>query len=312
MRKIHGIAVLTSLLCLLPAMTLFAEAPSGTPRRIAILDIRSDGCDASLARFASERLSEKVYGTGKFTLVEREQMEVILKEQGFQQSGCTEVECAVKVGKLLSVDKMILGSLGCVDGYNLSVRMIDVESGVVDAHFSAVAREKKNLDSAAGELARKMVERYYGGGPSSLGYYMRGAVPGWSQIYAGHEVKGYSLMGAFVFSGMFMGYALYDFRQKRAEYEDLGPGTSQSVFDEKYNASEKALATARVAMGIFATVYIVHLVDMVLFSRPSVMYGTRPGVDMGDGMRVAGSFQWYDIPGSNREHRLSLHCEKRF
>lgn len=302
---------MTFLLCVMLAGTLSAESVAGAPRRIALLDVRPDGCDASLARFSFERLSEKFYATGKFTLVEREQMELILKEQGFQQSGCTEVECAVKVGRLLSVDKMVLGSLACMDGYSLSARVIDVESGIVDAHFSAVAREKNGLDAAAGALVRKIVDRYYGGGPSSLGYYARGAVPGWSQAYAGHEVKGYSLMGAIVATGVFMGYALYDFRRKRAAYEDLGPGTPQSEFDDTYDESGKALTTARVAVGLFAAVYVVHVIDMLLFSRPSVMYGTRPGAVMGD-IRVAGLLERRELHGSTGERLLSLHCEKRF
>ena len=312
MRKLSAIAMLAFVLGLFSGAGIFAENTPTAPRRIAILDVRPHGCDASLARFSSDRLSEKVYATGKFMLVEREQMDIILKEQGFQQSGCTEVECAVKVGRLLSVDKMVIGSLGCVDGYTLSIRIIDVETGTVDAHFSAIAREKRNLDAAAGELARKMVDRYYGGGPSSLGYYARGIVPGWSQAYAGHEVKGSSLMGAFVATGVFMGYALYDFRQKRSEYEDLGPGTPQSTFDDRYDESEKALATARIAIGLFAAVYVVHVVDMLLFSRPSVMYGERPGMGIGDGVRVAGVCERRAFHGNNGEHLLSLHCEKRF
>ena len=50
--------------------------------------------------------------TGLFTVGERGEMDSILKEQGFQASGCTDIECAVKIGKLLSANKMLVGEIG--------------------------------------------------------------------------------------------------------------------------------------------------------------------------------------------------------
>ena len=242
--------------------------------RIAILDFKSEGAKSSLAQFAVTSLSEKLYSSGKFILVERSQLELILKEQGLQHAGCVDTSCAVRLGRILSVNKMLMGTVNRLDAYNLSVKSIDVETGVVDALFSAKATKETDLDKAVGVVSRKIYERYYGGGPTSAGYYLRGAVPGWAQVYSGHEVKGYTLLGAFVFSGIFMGYALYDFTNKRAEYEDLGKGTSQEEFDRKYDASEKALLTARISVGIFAAVYVLHVFDMLLFSRPTVVLGT--------------------------------------
>ena len=60
-------------------------------------------------------------------------MESILTEQGFQMSGCTSTECAVEAGKLLGVQKMIGGSVGKLGSlYNLSIRIIDVETGRIE------------------------------------------------------------------------------------------------------------------------------------------------------------------------------------
>ncbi len=287
-------------------------APKDERIRIALLDLRAGAAESSLAQFAGARLSEKLYASGKFTLVERSQLELILKEQGLQHTGCADNSCAVQLGRILSVSKILMGSLDRVDSYTLSIKSIDVESGVVDGHFSSRADLGKDLDRAAGEIARKVYERYHGGGPSSAGYYLRGAVPGWSQVYSGHEVKGYSLMGAFVFSGIFMGYSLYDFKNKRAEYEDLGQGTSQSTFDRKYEASEKALTVARVSVGIFAAVYVLHVFDMLLFSRPTVVLGSNPGkIDTGPGMSLHCYYARDNVyPGAD-DARLMVGLEKR-
>jgi hypothetical protein len=59
-------------------------------------------------------------------------MAVILKEQGFQKSGCTSTECAVEIGRLLNVQKIVAGRVGKIGPvYSVSIRLIDVESGEI-------------------------------------------------------------------------------------------------------------------------------------------------------------------------------------
>ena len=51
----------------------------------------------------TDRLQSEMVNTNAIIMVERNQMEEILNEQGFQQSGCTSAECAAEVGALLGV-----------------------------------------------------------------------------------------------------------------------------------------------------------------------------------------------------------------
>ena len=44
------------------------------------------------------------YSIRNIKVIEREMMEEIIKEQGFQQSGCSTDECMVEVGKLIGVE----------------------------------------------------------------------------------------------------------------------------------------------------------------------------------------------------------------
>ena len=63
-------------------------------------------------------------------MVERNQMEEILNEQGFQQSGCTSAECAAEVGALLGVQNMVSGSFGLLGNtYTIDAKMFSVETG---------------------------------------------------------------------------------------------------------------------------------------------------------------------------------------
>lgn len=111
-----------------------APAPSGKSSSgkelIAVLDLDAVGSSKTEASAMSDRLREELLKTGKYTLVDRQQMEAVLGEQAFQQAGCTSAECAVKVGKVLGARKLVTGRVTKIDDQHwlLSANIIDVET----------------------------------------------------------------------------------------------------------------------------------------------------------------------------------------
>ena len=100
---------------------------------VAILDLEGRGISALEAATLTDRLRSEMVTVGAFVVVERGQMEMLLEEQGFQQTGCTSAECAVEVGKLLGVQKMITGSIGKLgELYTVDARMFDVQTGEIE------------------------------------------------------------------------------------------------------------------------------------------------------------------------------------
>jgi TolB-like protein len=82
------------------------------------------------------RLSSMLVKTNVFIVLERGKMEQILQEQGFQQSGCTTTECAVEVGKMLNVQKMVSGSFGKVGStYTIDLSLVDVQTAQIEKSF---------------------------------------------------------------------------------------------------------------------------------------------------------------------------------
>ncbi len=70
---------------------------------VAVLDFEGIGVSEDETRALSGRFANEFMGlsSGRYVIVERQQMGEILKEQGFQQSGCVSSECAVEVGAAL-------------------------------------------------------------------------------------------------------------------------------------------------------------------------------------------------------------------
>jgi len=99
---------------------------------IAVIDFDARGISADEVATLTDRFRDELTKTNKYTVIERGKMEEVLKEQGFQQSGCASDECVVEVGQLIGVQQMVGGSIGKVgDVFTLSVRIIDVESGTI-------------------------------------------------------------------------------------------------------------------------------------------------------------------------------------
>ena len=79
----------------------------------------------------TNRFETELMKTDSFTVLERRNMDAILQEQGFQQTGaCSSSECQVKVGQLLGVDRIITGEVSKVgDIVSMNLKMVDVEKG---------------------------------------------------------------------------------------------------------------------------------------------------------------------------------------
>jgi len=112
---------------------IFSIITAQTQENIAVNRLVSSGISKSEAFTLTEVLRSELGKTGKYTVLERGQMEEILKEQGFQQSGaCDDQACAIEMGKLLSVQYIILGSIGQVGKtYNFNIRLVSVGTGEV-------------------------------------------------------------------------------------------------------------------------------------------------------------------------------------
>lgn len=127
--------MLRYLLLLLFLMTCSAAANTNA----AVLAFSpGGGIDSAEANIIAERFQAELLNTGKYKVLDRQQMDAILREQGFQQSGaCTGGDCSVQIGQLLGVDKIFTGSVSKIGSlYTLNVRRIDVTTGQVEAQFA--------------------------------------------------------------------------------------------------------------------------------------------------------------------------------
>lgn len=241
---------------------------------IAVLDLQPKGVSRIIANAVSDILRSEMIKTGMFTVLERAQMNEIMKEQGLQMTGCTDSACAVKVGKLLSAKKMLMGEINRVGkAYIITVRIVDVEKGVSEFAANEKALSEDVLDKASVNITRKLAANIIEGHEelfitkkSAMGYYMRSIVPGWGQFYVDRPVKGLVFSGVFVLSVAFAYYAYTDYQDKDDAYHELSLGSSE--FDKKYDEYEKAGNLYNYSVGLVLLVYALHWADVLFLTKP--------------------------------------------
>ena len=125
----HVASLLAGWLLLVAAWALPLQAAE-EKTLIAVLDLEGVKADEAETFALTERLREEMLRSGRFVLVDRSQMDAVLNEQALQQSGCTEQECAVQVGQILGVRRIVAGKVIKVSDtvWLVSGIMVDVES----------------------------------------------------------------------------------------------------------------------------------------------------------------------------------------
>jgi TolB-like protein len=134
---------------------------------VAVFPLVAQGMDNSSASILTDALSDELLKSGKVRVMERTQMETILREQGFQKTGsCDQNECAVEMGKVLGIERIVVGTAGRLgESHTISVRAVDVASGEVLASDRRVIQGSidKLLTEELPPLARSLANRLAGG-----------------------------------------------------------------------------------------------------------------------------------------------------
>jgi len=99
---------------------------------IAVASLTPQNLPGGDAAVVADMLRAELVKSHAFTVLERAQIEKVMAEQALQQTGCTESDCAVRLGKLLNVKRIIVGSFGKLMGsYVLTIQAVNVETGEV-------------------------------------------------------------------------------------------------------------------------------------------------------------------------------------
>lgn len=100
----------------------------GSPK-LVVYDLEASAQYKPAALIITEALREEIYQLKRFTIVNRENLEQILKEMALQQTGLIDEKEAVRTGKGLAASQVVTGRIGLLGKtFVLQAKRIDVES----------------------------------------------------------------------------------------------------------------------------------------------------------------------------------------
>lgn len=114
-REVSAVAVAFALLLLCTG-----AAGAEEKIRVAVVDFNTDALHSNwrygwhwsnLARAAADNLANQLVQTGEFRVIERQQLDKVLAEQNLGESGRVDPSTAARLGKILGVQLVIIGSV---------------------------------------------------------------------------------------------------------------------------------------------------------------------------------------------------------
>jgi hypothetical protein len=125
---------------------------------LAVAEFEARNVSQMDALAISDFLRTELVKSGMFKVLDRSNMDKILEEQAFQTTGCTTQECAVKMGKILNVQKIVIGILTkLMDVYFITASVVNVQTGEIELSERIKSPTAGGLADASEELGRILV-----------------------------------------------------------------------------------------------------------------------------------------------------------
>jgi tetratricopeptide (TPR) repeat protein len=135
--------------------------------RIAIFDLQyHHGIESYEAEQISEIIRTQIIITDAFKVLEKSQVDKLMKETGFQFAGLVDESTIVEFGKASDIKFLITGAMGRLfDRISITARLVSTETGENLFSEELLTNEVsifRDLDRFAKKIANKMVELTYG------------------------------------------------------------------------------------------------------------------------------------------------------
>lgn len=141
------------LLNLFFTVKVFAEQAKSSKKRIAMLSISAHNTSKSAARVIRNNLEIYLFKTNKYEILEREQIDFVLKEKNIKYKDSNKKNDAAKIGELVSADYVIIGSIDKFDKYTITIKVVEVSKNKIVVTENMSIDSLKNLKETANQVA---------------------------------------------------------------------------------------------------------------------------------------------------------------
>lgn len=174
-KTIFGISLCLALILIVAAFASAQTAPKALKKRVAVFSFE-DKTDHRARWWTGQPVGEgmadmlvtELVKSGKYKVIERQEIQKIISEQQLGQTGLVTAESAAKVGQLLGVELAVIGSVtefghkksstgGRIKGFGLGVSNIAASVGIDVRFINTNTGEILSADNVREEESKKGV-----------------------------------------------------------------------------------------------------------------------------------------------------------
>lgn len=126
--------------------------------RLAVLDLSAVNVPEFYAGTVRDRIEVSLYKSSKIDLLERNKVQLVLKEHNLMAGACKDESCAIQIGKFLSATHVIVGNVTYLDGYAITIRVVDVTRGKIVYADTENVSSKEEIAKASVKLSGRILE----------------------------------------------------------------------------------------------------------------------------------------------------------
>jgi curli biogenesis system outer membrane secretion channel CsgG len=270
-------------------VTCVAQQPP-RKKRVAVMDfeygtVRSAvaavfGTDQDVGKGISDMLVQRLVQDGKYSVIERKALDKILAEQNFSNSDRADSSTAAKIGKILGVDAIIIGSITQFGRDDKNTTVGGGGIGGITGRFGVGGVQKREAKAVCNITAR-MVDTTTG--------EILAAVTGSGQSKRG----GTSLVGAGG-SAYGAGGGAFDMTSKNFAETLLGEAVGQSVTTTATQLDDAAANLPTVKVEVSGLVADVSGNTLIL------NVGSKSGVRVGDKLEISRAARTIKDPSTGK------------
>jgi len=137
------------------ATDLIASLAGQHSTKIALLEFPDlEGKGSALGKYLAEELTSRLFRTGRFRIVERQQLERMLAEQKLSASGLVDEATASRLGRLLGADALLTGTVADLNtSVKVNARLIATETGSIFSVATVKIPMNRELEVLLGRRA---------------------------------------------------------------------------------------------------------------------------------------------------------------
>jgi len=259
-------------------------------KRVAVMDfeygtVRSAvaavfGTDQDVGKGISDMMVQKLVQDGKYSVIERKALDKILAEQNFSNSDRADSSTAAKIGRILGVDAIIIGSITQFGRDDKNTTVGGGGIGGITGRFGVGGVQKREAKAVCNITAR-MVDTTTG--------EILAAVTGSGQSKRG----GTSLVGAGG-SGYGAGGGAFDMSSKNFAETLLGEAVGESVASTASQLDDAAAKLPTVKANVSG------LVADVSGNTLIVNVGSKSGLRVGDKLEISRAARTIKDPATGK------------